>query len=100
MAATLYQARWEESVYNNHGSPVERFTMTGILPWRLNRQRTKPLFQNPLGFTSQIFNGTGSYRIAYELHLKCSDISYAHSIPQSYVIADSTTSSEIILRHF
>jgi len=46
-----YQARWEESVYNNHGSPVDRFTMTGIFTVEIEPPKDEAsLSKNPLGF--------------------------------------------------
>lgn len=46
-----YQARWEESIYDGHGSPVERFTMTGIFTIEIQPPRDEnSLSNNPLGF--------------------------------------------------
>ena len=46
-----YQARWEESIYDGHGSLVESFTMTGVFTIEIETPPDEQtLSQNPLGF--------------------------------------------------
>lgn len=45
-----FQARWEESIYNQQGNPVQRYTMNGVFTIELEPPRDeKALNQNPLG---------------------------------------------------
>jgi type IV secretion system protein TrbF len=48
--SSSYQARWEETVYNRHGAPVEKYVMNGVFTIELETPTDeKSLSQNPLG---------------------------------------------------
>lgn len=51
-----YQARWEETVYGQHGALVERYVMNGIFTIETDRPRTEAVLnQNPLGMYIKSF---------------------------------------------
>ena len=45
-----FQARWEETIYNNHGNPVDRYVMNGVFTIEIMQPvDQKAISQNPLG---------------------------------------------------
>lgn len=45
-----YQARWEESIYNDHGNPIDKYVMNGVFSIELAAPTDEAaLYQNPLG---------------------------------------------------
>ena len=48
--ANSYQARWEETIYDNNGLPTAKYIMNGIFTIEINPPQTEEvLTQNPLG---------------------------------------------------
>ncbi|RIL03503.1 MAG: conjugal transfer protein TrbF [Proteobacteria bacterium] len=51
-----FQARWEETIYNDHGKPVEKYVMNGIFTIELDTPVDEAaLYQNPLGIFIKSF---------------------------------------------
>ena len=54
--AGSYQARWEETIYNQHGTPTDHYVMNGVLTIDIEPPVTeKVLNQNPLGIYIKSF---------------------------------------------